>query len=73
MRGMVDGKQARELNEVIRYTAWSVFTVSTPLADARRGRATPPRCEALFAELAGNDVDGARHLRRGRRCGPTPS
>ena len=33
--GMVDGKRARELNDSIRYTAWSVFKVARP---ARRGR-----------------------------------
>jgi peroxiredoxin len=55
MKGMVDGKQARELNEVIRYTAWSVFTVSTPLADAPR-QDYAAEVEALFADLAGTDV-----------------
>jgi peroxiredoxin len=55
MRGMVDGKQARELNEVIRYTAWSVFTVSTPLADAARSDYAA-EVQALFDELAGGDV-----------------
>jgi chlorite dismutase len=52
---MVDGKQARELNDVIRYTAWSVFSVSQPLGgDRHRGLAA--EVEELFAELAANDV-----------------
>ncbi|HEX4727545.1 MAG TPA: hydrogen peroxide-dependent heme synthase [Jatrophihabitans sp.] len=55
MRGMVDGKQARELNEIIRYTAWSVFTVSTPLADAARS-AYAGEVQELFDELAAEDV-----------------
>src|ERR671926_80873 len=33
---MADGKSARELNKLIRYTAWSVFRCSTPLGDADR-------------------------------------
>ena len=55
MNRMVDGKQARELNEVIRYTAWSVFTVSTPLCDAPRAEYAA-EVDALFAELADADV-----------------
>jgi chlorite dismutase len=55
MNRMVDGTQARELNEVIRYTAWSVFTVSTPLGDAPRPEYAA-EVEALFADLAGTDV-----------------
>ena len=55
MTTMVDGKQARELNDVIRYTAWSVFTVSQPLGDAPRSELAA-EVEALFAELAGGDV-----------------
>ncbi|HST48242.1 hydrogen peroxide-dependent heme synthase [Jatrophihabitans sp.] len=55
---MVDGKQARELNDVIRYTAWSVFSVSRPLGTDQ----SVPRPElaaevdALFADLAGQDI-----------------
>jgi chlorite dismutase len=52
---MVDGKQARELNEVIRYTAWSVFSVSSPLGDAPREKYAA-EVSALFAELAEQDV-----------------
>jgi len=52
---MVDGKQARELNDVIRYTAWSVFSVSRPLGEAPRPELAA-EVEALFAELAAGDV-----------------
>jgi peroxiredoxin len=52
---MVDGKQARELNDVIRYTAWSVFSLSTPLGDAPRGEYAA-EVDALFAQLATTDV-----------------
>jgi chlorite dismutase len=55
MSAMVDGKQARELNDVIRYTAWSVFTVSQPLGDAPRPELAA-EVQTLFAELAGSDV-----------------
>jgi peroxiredoxin len=55
MTGMVDGKQARELNDVIRYTAWSVFAVRTPIDDADRA-AMAAEVEALFADLAAADV-----------------
>jgi chlorite dismutase len=34
--GRIDGKQARELNELVRYTMWSVFRVSTPLGEIAR-------------------------------------
>jgi hydrogen peroxide-dependent heme synthase len=52
---MVDGKQARELNDVIRYTAWSVFSVSRPLGETSRPELAA-EVEELFAELAGGDV-----------------
>jgi peroxiredoxin len=48
---MVDGKQARELNDVIRYTAWSVFRVQTPLGDVDRDKLAA-EVDALFADLA---------------------
>ncbi|HEX3336801.1 MAG TPA: hydrogen peroxide-dependent heme synthase [Jatrophihabitans sp.] len=55
MTGMVDGKTARELNDVIRYTAWSVFRSARPLGDAERA---PLAAEAdeLFEQLAAKDV-----------------
>jgi len=52
---MVDGKSARELNNVIRYTAWSVFKVSRPLGDADRSGLVA-EVDALFDELAAKDV-----------------
>jgi peroxiredoxin len=52
---MVDGKQARELNNVIRYTAWSVFAVGEPLGDAPRDKYAA-EVETLFADLAAEDI-----------------
>ena len=52
---MVDGKQARALNEVIRYTAWSVFRVQTPLGDIDRDKLAA-EVDALFADLADGDL-----------------
>jgi peroxiredoxin len=48
---MADGKQARELNDVIRYTAWSVFRVQTPLGDIDRDKLAA-EVDALFTDLA---------------------
>jgi hydrogen peroxide-dependent heme synthase len=55
MNRMVDGKQARELNDVIRYTAWSVFRVARPIGDADRGPLAAEVGE-LFEQLAAKDV-----------------
>ena len=52
---MVDGKQARELNEVIRYTGWSVFKVVRPIGDADRAALSSEVVE-LFDQLAAKDV-----------------
>jgi peroxiredoxin len=55
---MTDGstpRSARELNDVIRYTAWSVFRVARPLAEASRAPMSA-EVDELFAELAGKDV-----------------
>jgi chlorite dismutase len=52
---MVQGRQARELNNVIRYTAWSVFQLSTPIGDADRPSLVA-EVEDLFAELSAADV-----------------
>ena len=50
-------KRARELNDTIRYTMWSVFRVRRrrrlPATARRAGRA---RSDALFEQLAGKDV-----------------
>ncbi len=50
----VNGKRARELNELIRYTAWSVFRATTPLAADRA--AVTAEVEQLFEQLAAKDV-----------------
>jgi chlorite dismutase len=55
MSGMVDGKQARELNDVIRYTAWSVFRVARPIGEADRTSLGAEITE-LFEQLAAKDV-----------------
>jgi peroxiredoxin len=52
---MVDGKRARELNDTIRYTAWSVFQITIPLGDGSR-EGLAEEVDDLFAELAGKDV-----------------
>jgi chlorite dismutase len=48
------GKKAKDLNEVIRYTLWSVFRLREPLPEDRSGWAD--EVEALFAKLADADV-----------------
>ncbi|HET6728120.1 MAG TPA: hydrogen peroxide-dependent heme synthase [Jiangellaceae bacterium] len=47
--------KARDLNEVVRYTMWSVFGLRDPLGEAERA---PLAAEVagLFDELAGKDV-----------------
>jgi chlorite dismutase len=52
---MVDGKTAREINDVIRYTAWSVFRVSQRLGDGDRS-ALVAEVDALFEELGVKDI-----------------
>ncbi len=48
-------RKARELNEVMRYTAWSVFRAASPLpADERSVYAQ--EVDELFADLAEKDV-----------------
>jgi len=49
------GKRAKELNDTIRYTMWSVFRLETPLGDADRSLEAD-EVEKLLAELAGEDV-----------------
>jgi peroxiredoxin len=51
---MVDGKQARELNKVIRYTMWSVFKAGPGLPEDRSALAG--EVSALFDQLAAKDV-----------------
>ena len=52
---MVDGKAARELNDVIRYTMWSVFRARTGLGDLDRP-ALAAEVDELFEQLAAKDV-----------------
>jgi peroxiredoxin len=52
---MVDGKTARELNNLIRYTAWSVFSVRDQLGDGDRAGYVE-EIEQLFKELGSDDV-----------------
>jgi chlorite dismutase len=47
--------QARELNEVIRYTMWSVFRLDVPLGDGDR-KAEAVEVEDLIADLLAGDV-----------------
>ena len=47
--------KARDLNNVIRYTMWSVFAVSTPLGDSDRSLLVK-EVEALQGDLADADV-----------------
>ena len=50
-----DGKRARELNDVIRYTMWSVFRVARPLGDVDRAPLVA-EVEALADQLGAKDV-----------------
>ena len=51
----VAGAQARELNDTIRYTAWSVFRAARPIGDADRA-ALSAEVVDLFDQLAAKDV-----------------
>ncbi|MFP8944618.1 hydrogen peroxide-dependent heme synthase [Streptomyces fenghuangensis] len=48
------GKKAKDLNEVIRYTLWSVFRLREALPEDRAGHADEVR--ELFDQLAAKDV-----------------
>ncbi|HEV7627703.1 MAG TPA: chlorite dismutase family protein, partial [Streptomyces sp.] len=48
------GKKAKDLNEVIRYTLWSVFRLRDVLPEDRTGYAD--EVEELFGQLAAKDV-----------------
>jgi hydrogen peroxide-dependent heme synthase len=50
----VDGKKARELNDVIRYTGWSVFRSASPLPGDRA--AVAAEVSELFEQLVAKDV-----------------
>ena len=47
--------KARDFNQVVRYTMWSVFRVREPLGDVDRGPLAAEVAD-LFGELAGKDV-----------------
>ena len=47
---------ARELNQVVRYTMWSVFAVRTPLDDQDQRQAQAAEVESLYADLGTTDV-----------------
>jgi chlorite dismutase len=49
------GKQAREINQTIRYAMWSVFRLDAPLGDADRAGEAAEVTE-LFEKLAADDV-----------------
>jgi hydrogen peroxide-dependent heme synthase len=49
------GKRAKDLNDTIRYTMWSVFRVHTPLGDGDRGPLVS-EVDDLFDQLAAKDV-----------------
>jgi chlorite dismutase len=49
------GKVAKEINEQIRYTTWSVFRAATPIGDSDRGPIVA-EVEALVEQLAAKDV-----------------
>ncbi|MDO9380297.1 MAG: chlorite dismutase family protein [Nocardioidaceae bacterium] len=49
------GKLAKEVNQTVRYTMWSVFRLSVPFGDVDRAKATG-EVEELFASLAEQDV-----------------
>ncbi|MDT4925110.1 MAG: hydrogen peroxide-dependent heme synthase [Pseudonocardiales bacterium] len=55
MSSMVDGKTARNLNDVIRYTAWSVFRSVRRLGNTERA-AIAAEVDELFEQLAAKDV-----------------
>ena len=46
------GKAARQLNDVIRYTMWSVFELSAPVESDEHRSAQVDEVERLFADIA---------------------
>ena len=52
---MVTGKQARELNDTIRYTGWSVFRAEMPIGPGDRS-ALSEEVDELFEEFAAKDI-----------------
>ncbi len=64
------GKRAKDLNEVIRYTLWSVFRLRDTLPEDRAGIAE--EVTDLFEQLAGKDVT-VRGTYDVSGCAPTPT
>lgn len=54
-RMSTSARKARDINDTIRYTMWSVFRLADPLGDADRAT-EGAEVEKLFAELAEADV-----------------
>jgi chlorite dismutase len=52
---MADVRSAREINQVVRYTAWSVFKVREPLGEDSRAPYAQ-QVDELFEQLAAKDV-----------------
>ncbi len=52
---MTDGRRARELNQTIRYTMWSVFRLATPLPEQGRDKVAAEVSE-LVEQLQAKDV-----------------
>ncbi|HZY76908.1 MAG TPA: hydrogen peroxide-dependent heme synthase [Jatrophihabitantaceae bacterium] len=48
--------KARELNDVIRYTLWSVFKIERPIGDGVDREALGTEVQELFDQLAAKDV-----------------
>jgi chlorite dismutase len=55
MKRMAGAKSAREINQLIRYTAWSVFKVARPLGEVDR-QPLAGEVNELFDQLAAKDV-----------------
>jgi chlorite dismutase len=53
---MTDGKKARELNNTIRYTMWSVFRLRDVFGDTAFRLEESREVDELFAKLAADDV-----------------
>jgi peroxiredoxin len=50
------GKSARDINDAIRYTMWSVFAVTTPSADDETRRVEVDEVSRLFEKIGSTDV-----------------
>ena len=63
--------QIREINDTIRYTMWSVFTVSSPLPDATGPRSRPRsrRCSRSWSRRTSSSAASTTSP----GCGPTPT